>query len=63
MFDKKLLDYSTSKIAALQNMEMNSNFGKEKHLFIDRVLRMSLLNNSLSIEDAKDETITIVLAV
>lgn len=63
MFVKKQLEYSTSKIAALQSSENDSMFGKEKHLFIDRVLRLSLKDSSLSIEDAKDETITIILAV
>lgn len=37
-------------------------FGKEKHIFIDRVLKLVFFDKVLNIEDAKNETNTILLA-
>lgn len=49
MFQRKLADHATQK--------------QHRISFIDRVLRLTLQDNAFSMQDAMDETMTVVLAV
>lgn len=52
--------YNTAK---LENSPTDSFFGKEKSMFIDRVLNLVFKEKEFSIEDARDQINTILMAV
>lgn len=46
-----------------QQTDEDNFFGKEKHIFIDRVLKLAFDDKTFSLEDALNETNTVLLAV
>lgn len=46
-----------------QQSEDDNFFGKEKHIFIDRVLKLAFDDKTFSLDDTLNETNTVLLAV
>lgn len=46
-----------------QLREEDQFFGKEKHIFIDRILKLVMQDKVFSVDDAMNETNTLLLAV